>query len=148
MEIRTEKKLVERDVYTYIAEDGKEFDTKVDCENYEREIEDARLRAGAERFEIKELEDTYPLDVDGQYISDNHSYKWYKVKNEEELKVVAEVYNRSDDWNKLKAYPEVICVEYDDYWDNDAWMYLLSDMKKATDSFWRKHGFEVEFKER
>ena len=58
MEVRTEKKLVEQLVNIYIAIDGKEFGTKVDCENYERELEDARLRAGAEKFEIKELEDT------------------------------------------------------------------------------------------
>jgi hypothetical protein len=34
MEVRIEKKLVERDVYTYIAVDGKEFDNQRACMDY------------------------------------------------------------------------------------------------------------------
>ena len=47
MEIRTEKKLVEimQTTNIYIAEDGKEFDNKIDCENYEKELESAKLRS-------------------------------------------------------------------------------------------------------
>ena len=64
MEIRTEKRIVEQLINTYIAEDGKEFGTKSECEDYEADLESARLRAGAEKFEIKELEDTYLLDAE------------------------------------------------------------------------------------
>lgn len=145
MEIRTEKRMVEQLINTYIAEDGKEFDTKVDCENYEREIEDARLRAGAEKFEIKELEDTYPLDTDGQEIQENHCYKWYRVNNAEELNTVADLYNA--DFGEFKTYPQTICVEYEYYHDEFRWIYSLSDMKQNTVEFWKKHGFDVEFKE-
>ena len=145
MEIRTEKRMVEQLINTYIAEDGKEFDTRADCENYERELEDAKLRAGAEKFEIKELEDTYPLDVDAQYINDNHGFKWYRVNNKEEFNAVDKMYG--GEVIEPKSYPETICVEYDDYYDSDAWTYLLSDMKRATSIFWERHGFDVEFKE-
>lgn len=145
MEIRTEKKLVERVVDIYIAVDGKKFNTKVDCENYERELEDAKLRAEAEKFEIKELEDTYPLDTDGQEIQENHCYKWYKVNNAEELNTVAIFHNA--DFGEFKTYPQTICVEYEYYHDEFRWIYSLSDMKQSTVEFWKKHGFDVEFKE-
>ena len=146
MEIRVEKRVVEVEDKIYIADDGKEFSTKVDCENYEREIEDARLRAGAEKFEIKELEDTYPLDTNGQEIQENHCYKWYRVNNAEELNTVANLYN--GDFGEFKTYPQTICVEYEYYHNEFRWIYSLSDMKQSTIEFWKKHGFDVEFKER
>lgn len=145
MEIRTEKRIVEQLINTYIAEDGKEFGTKSECEDYEADLESARLRAGAEKFEIKELEDTYPLDVDGQEIQENHCYKWYRVNNAEELNTVANLYNA--DFGEFKTYPQTICVEYEYYHDEFRWIYSLSDMKQSTVEFWKKHGFEVEFKE-
>lgn len=145
MEIRTEERTIKQLINIYIAEDGREFSTKVDCENYERELEDARLRAGAERFEIKELNDTYPLDTDGQEIQENHCYKWYRVNNTEELNIVANLYN--EDFGEFKTYPQTICVEYEYYHDEFRWIYSLSDMKQSTVEFWKKHGFEVEFKE-
>ena len=145
MEVRTEKKLVEQLVNTYIAIDGKEFDNIIDCEDYEKELESAKIRAEAERFEIKELEDTYPLDIDGQEVHENHYYKWYKVTNAKELSAVANLYNT--DFGELN-YPEIICVEYDYFYDEFRWMYILSEMKKATICFWERHGFDVEFKAR
>ena len=146
MKIRTEKKLVEQLVSTYIANDGKEFSTKIECEAYEEDLNSAQIRAEAEKFEIKELEDTYPLDVDAQYINDNHGFKWYRVNNKEEFNAVDKMYG--GDVLEPKTYPEIICIEYDDYYGSDAWTYLLSDMKKATSIFWERHGFEVEFKTR
>lgn len=145
MEIKVEKRVVEIETKIYIAEDGKEFSTQADCENYEKDIEDARLRAGAEKFEIKELDDTYPLDTDGQEIQENHCYKWYRVNNAEELNTVANLYN--GDFGEFKTYPQTICVEYEYYHDEFRWIYSLSDMKKGTIDFWKKHGFDVEFKE-
>lgn len=109
MEIRTEKRMVEQLINTYIAEDGKEFGTKSECEDYEADLESARLRAGAEKFEIKELNDTYPLDVDGGEIMENHCYKWYRVNNAEELNTVAIFHNA--DLGEFETYPQTICKE-------------------------------------
>ena len=145
MEIRVEKRVVEVEGKIYIAEDGKEFATEIDCMNYEKGLESERLRAGVEKFEIKELEDTYPLDTDGQEIQENHCYKWYRVNNTEELNTVANLYN--GDFGEFKTYPQTICVEYEYYHDEFRWIYSLSDMKQSTVEFWKKHGFEVEFKE-
>ena len=145
MEIRTERRMVEQLINIYIAEDGKEFDTKVDCESHEREIEYAKLRAEAEVFELKELNDTYPLDAEGGEVLENHCYKWYKVNNAEELNTVANLYN--GDFGDFKTYPQTICVEYEYYHDEFRWIYTLSDMQRQTIEFWKKHGFDVEFKE-
>ena len=62
MEIRTEKKLVERVVDTYIAVDGKEFDNKIDCENYEKELESAE---GDDKEKLeKDIQAATPMVVD------------------------------------------------------------------------------------
>ena len=145
MEIRTEKKIVEQLINIYVAEDGKEFDNKIDCENYEKELESAKLRAEAEVFELKELEDVYPLDAQGKEVPENHCYKWYKVNNIEELNKVANLYNA--DFGEFKTYPQTICVEHDYYYDEYKWIYTLSDMQRQTIEFWGKHGFNVEFDE-
>lgn len=146
MKIRVEKRVVEVEDKIYIAVDGKEFATEAECVAHEEDLDNEQIRAEAEKFEIKELEDTYPLDVDAQYINDNHGFKWYKVNNEEEFEAVAKAY-RSDDFKTLKSYPEVICVETNE-WDEDAWLHILSEMKEATVLFWKRHGFDVEFKAR
>lgn len=146
MKIRTEKKLVEQLVNTYIAIDGKEFSTEVECEAYEEDLNNAQIRAEAEKFEIKELEDTYPLDAEGREVMENHCYKWYKVNNTEELNKVANLYNA--DFGEFKDYPQIICIEYDYYYDEYRWIYTLSDMQRQTIEFWKKHGFDVEFKTR
>ena len=146
MEIRTEKRVIEVEDKIYIAEDGKEFGTQADCMKYEEELQDEKNNAEAEKLELKEFERMYPLDCDGQYINDNHNFTWYKVNNEEEFETVKKVYG-SDDWGCIEAYPEIICVEYENYWGKDAWSHLLSDMRNATVYFWKRHGFDVEFKE-
>ena len=145
MQIKTEKRMVEQLINTYIAEDGKEFNTRADCENYEDKLQEQKIKAEAEKLELKEL-DLYPLDIDAQYISSEHSFAWYKVNNAEEYETILKAYNM-DDYGYIKSYPEVVCVEYEGYWGRDAWIHLLSEMKTATEYFWKRHGFDVEFKE-
>ena len=147
MKFRTEKRMVEIEKKIYIAFDGKEFGTEEDCRKYEEDIEMEEIKAESENFEIKELGGVYPLDVDAQYINDNHCFRWYKVNSIEEYEAVAKAYKCSDDWVALRSYPEIICVEYEEHWGDDAWLHILSDMKEATVLFWKKHGFDVEFKE-
>lgn len=145
MQIKTEKRMVEQLINTYIAVDGKEFNTMADCENYEDKLQEKKIKAEAEKLELKEL-DIYPLDIDAQYISDAHSFAWYKVNNAEEFETILKAYNM-DDFGYLKVYPETICVEHEGAWGRDAWLHKLSDMKESTIYFWKKHGFDVEFKE-
>lgn len=146
MEIRTEKRVMEVEDKIYIAEDGKEFLTEADCRKHEEALEEKKIQAEAEKLELKEI-DLYPLDIDAQYVSDGHGFAWYKVSNEEEFEIIARAYNSYDDWGTLKSYPEVVCVEYEPYFREDAWLHILSDMRESTVYFWKKHGFDVEFKE-
>ena len=76
---------------------------------------------------------------------ENNCYKWYKVNNTEELNAVADFHNA--DLGEFGTYPQIICIEYDYYADEFIWIYTLADMKRETIEFWKKHGFEVEFKE-
>ena len=111
MEIRTEKRVIEIEDKIYIAEDGQEFGTRADCERYEDKLQEQKVKAEAKKLELKEL-DIYPLDIDAQYISDAHSFAWYKVNNEEEFETILKAYNM-DDFGYLKVYPETICVEHE-----------------------------------
>ena len=42
MEIRTEKRVIEIEDKIYIAEDGKEFGTRADCERYEDKLQEQK----------------------------------------------------------------------------------------------------------
>ena len=146
MEIKRTKRLVEIEDEVFIAEDGTEFASLKDCQKYEDELQTKKTLSEAEKLEIKELEDTAPLDTDAQYIEECHCFAWYKVNNAEELGIIAEAYT-NDSLRDLKSFPETICIEYDDNYRSDSYMFLLSDMRESTINFWKKHGFAVEFKE-
>ena len=145
MEIRTEKRIVEVYDTTYIAIDGKEFKSEGLCLEYENDLEDAKIRARVEKFELKELYGVYPLDTEAQYINDNHEYKWYRMENREDYVAFVEMYG--DEVSEPEAYPKVVCVEQDEHYISDVWVYSLSNMRQNTIDFWKKHGFNVEFME-
>ena len=143
MKIKTTKRMVEIEDKTYIAEDGEEFATYADCLKYEQELEEEKLEEEVKMFEIIELEDTYPLDTDAQYISDDHGFNWYKVNNKDEWEAITKFYN-TDSYSP-RTYPEIVCIEHNRHYGRDVWIHLLSDMKEATILFWKKHGFDVDF---
>lgn len=147
MEIKTTKRLVEIEDKVYIAQDGKEFATLKDCENYESDLQKNNLLEAIALLELKELENIPPLDTDAQYINDNHDYKWYKVNTAEEYEMVREALEGNwGGWSAPVSYPETFCVELDDYDTESSWIYKLSDMKNSTIAFWQHFGFSVEFR--
>ena len=147
MEIKTTKRLVEIEDKVYIAQDGKEFATLKECEDYESNLENQSLLEAIALLELKELENLPPLDTDAQYISDNHIFKWYKVNTLEEFEMVRKAIEGNwGGWSAPVSYPETICVEIDDYDPNSTYMYKLSDMKNSTIGFWECFGLSVEFK--
>ena len=143
MEVRTEKRMVEVFDTTYVANDGTEFKTEGSCLEYERKLAEDEHKAKADKFRLVDLDGTYPLDVDAQYINDNHAYTWYQVNSEEDLNTLEDVYGGI---GKPCSYPDIVCIETDDYYTDDCWSYWLSDMKKSTIAFWKAFGYEVEFK--
>lgn len=85
----------------------------------------------------------------------NNCHKWYKVCSFEDIKMLEETYistfnNLRDAFTKTKE-PQIVYISYhEDFkendWIDDAECYLLSEMKKETISFWKKFGFDIEFK--
>ena len=141
---KEEKRVVEVVDTVYVAVDGTRFKTESACLKYEESYN--KIQERAESIEINELYDTYPLDTNAQYISENHEYNWYKVSNEDDYNCLVEMYG--DDVVRPKAYPDVICIENDIYYKPDMWSYLLSDMMESTITFWKKQGYDVKFDKR
>lgn len=139
MVTKEEKRVVEVVDTVYVAVDGTRFKTESACLKYEEEY--IKTQERVESIEINELYDTYPLDTNAQYISENHEYNWYRVSNEDDYNCLVEMYG--DDVVRPKAYPDVICIENDIYYKPDMWSYLLSDMMESTIAFWKKQGYDV-----
>lgn len=137
------KQLVEEEREIYVADDGKEFKTKRECISYEKNLEKERKIEAAERLRISDLDEFVPLSTDG-LVNENNTFRWYKVKNEEEFNILNRAY-----LNNLQPdnYPEIICVEtvgIEPYMD-DAYDYHTSRMMENTKNFWEKLGYKVAF---
>lgn len=147
MEIKTEKRTVEIEETIYIAEDGKEFSSEKECIEYEEELKVKELKAIVDKLEVAKFHELYPLDTCGLCIGENKEYNWYKVNNNNELNTLERYYNKGETYLEQERFPEIVCVEHDYcYPREDAWFYLLSNMKKSTIAFWKEFGLDVEFK--
>lgn len=134
--MRTEKKtkLVEITETKYIADDGREFASVRECEQYEK----------AEKLRIKELEDSMPLVLDETM--EHHEYRWYKLQNENDYNILTEAYS-GNYFGEPASYPVIICVETYDYYcddyDGDAYIFTLDKCKEDTIKFWERQGYKV-----
>lgn len=137
------KQIVEEERKIYVADDGKEFTTEKECISYEKNLLKEREIKAAERLRISDLDEFVPLSTDG-LANENNTFRWYKVKNEEEFNILNKAYS-----NNLQPdnYPEIICVETVEYvpYVNDAYDYHLSRMMEDTKNFWEKLGYKVTF---
>lgn len=141
MRVEVEKKLIEQEIKRYIAEDGKIFLTKYECEEYENKLKEKENRKKIESFEIKKMKGYMPISTD-HICSDSNDYYWYKVNNETEWNILNETYGNT--FSKPNTYPMIICVE-ESYWDGDCWDYYLDNMFEVTKSFWNLLGYKVNF---
>ncbi len=140
--MKTEIRTQIQEVPVYIADDGTEFNTEAECWDYEVENENKSKIEKAEKLRIIELDNVMPLINKELY--EDHTYIWYKLTNENDFRSVNEAY--LDGWNFAKPlkYPSIMCVKSDtgDYYGN-AYNYLLSDCKQATEKFWKQMGYKV-----
>lgn len=145
MEIRTEKRVVEEEVCTYIASDGKEFARKVDCEIYEDLLRRRDFIEQAESLLIEGL-DIMPLTDDDCPLEHNYYY-WYKINNPDDFEVLKEALN--DEWvfsEKEVNYPEIICIESNtenQYESDDVYSYKLSEIIMDAKRFFNHFGLEM-----
>jgi hypothetical protein len=108
MNVKEEKKVItqEQIITTYIAEDGTEFKTQKECEQYEKNLLINQLEQKA--MSIKHINYTPP------FADDDHDYVWFYVKNQEEVKAIEDYYNLDADYGlqfDVKSFPEWVGVE-------------------------------------
>lgn len=86
MEIK-QKKVIERKIKTiFIANDSTEFENMQECMDYECKIMDALLKESGDVLENKDAEGHLPFDGEEWY--SEHSYRWFKVLNENGLELL------------------------------------------------------------
>lgn len=141
MKIITKKEVKEFEVIRYVAEDGKEFETKKQCKKYESEKKIITAIKIAEKLRINSLDRVIPLDADGD-TEPEYSYIWYELKNEKDFNLLYNAYG--DSIKKPKKYPEIVCVESIGFGSNK-YSYCLSDIKEATETFWKRFGYQIDF---
>ena len=129
----------------YIAEDGSEFAFYSDCLEYERKNRKDKIEEAAEKLRITELDDLVPLTSSGDVHYEN-TFCWYRLNSREDFEKVNAAYK--DALYEPENYPEIMCVEIvENYeYEDDGYDCSLSRCKKETIDFWKKFGYEVEFK--
>ena len=138
MKIKESKKIIEQTIYTFVAEDGKEFNSEYECKKYEKILEKKAAIEAAEKLRMPELDDKLPLSYD---VNENNSFRWYKVENKEAFDTVNKAYV-----NSLQApshYPEIMCVESYEPYEDDGYSCTLTGLKATTEEFWKMKGLKV-----
>ena len=127
--------VVFKDVNVYTADDGTEFKNRWDCIRYEQEKLLKPLLDNLQR--CKEL-DYYP-NFDGQEYADHHDYKWYFVRNKDDVDTLNRVYENLINESYIGTW---INVEEND--DCDAWFSTIDDGIKYATTVLTKLGYKVE----
>ncbi len=109
------KKEIKTEVEVFIAEDGKEFTTQCECENYER-----RLRVERLLNEVKKIEkaDINMPPVGYGYANDKrYTYAWFRPKSEQEISVLNKYFKSSFSRRGIgigfDGIGEWICIEFE-----------------------------------
>ena len=144
MRIKEEVKVIEQKVKTYIAEDGKEFESRYECEKYEEKLHYSEKVKEAEKLRVEKLDQLTPI-MYNDYLNGDNVFIWYKVESENDLHTLKEAYSNFDS-PIITSYPEFVCVESiyspsecgeDTYW------YTLTSCKTDTEDFWKTMGYKV-----
>lgn len=141
MKIKEETKVVKTTVY--VADDGEKFATERECRRYEEKIALKKSIEVAEKLRIEELDEQLPL-VCGE-MSENNTFRWYKINNREEFDILCEACKEQFEYPD--CYPEIICVETVGYraYDDECYIYYLSGLKRMAEEFYKRLGYKVTF---
>lgn len=128
---RNETVTTTKEVSYFVANDGKEFQYKSDCEAHEMSLIRDEIESGKHSDHIlycAKLDDVIPFD--GAEHMEYYDYRWYKPLDKEGIKLLNEAYSRS---REEKFGDELIfrwvCVE-DNQLDRDydsVWITTLDD---------------------
>ena len=147
--MKAKKIMITREETIYISDDGKNFPTETACKAYEEKLNKEKLRAEriakAEALRIPELDDVMPLCDDG---NENNTYRWYKVNTKDDYYSLLDIYPCY--LHTPEQFPDIMCVENCDCepYADDAYAYYLSEIKRTTERFWDKLGYELKFEKK
>ena len=137
---RTEQRVVTETYNIYIADDGKEFDTKKQCEMYEKEqlfLKKEKsvnmLKLSYDLLPLTLYDDWRECDVD-----------WYRIENETQYNTLKEYYelkgSGTEYFSAPESYPATICVtDYEEY----AETYYLDTLIEVTKKYFSTFGLNV-----
>lgn len=145
MRIETETITTTHDVKRYFADDGTEFATQKECENYETNKKEEEAYAKISHLRIPELDDVIPIHWDASFSEWMH-YRWYKVNSDTDVSLLTEYYDTT--LETPKEYPGYICIETETEDDRygQPYDYSLDEAFNITRKFFNQFGYEVEFK--
>lgn len=146
--MKIKEKLVKTVVPVYVAEDGTEFETVMDCEKHESNKRREKLIEEAKKLRLEAS--ICPLDTNGSEINDNNYFSWYEIKDRKDYLALARVFPEQLRENyELPSYPDIMCVETSYYGEGDEYsetadryISYLSAMKNDCVKFWEKFGYE------
>lgn len=145
MKVRKEVVMVKQSITVYVAEDGREFDTKEECELHEKRMKREALVEKAKKFCVQGLKNVMPLV--NQQTSEESVYDWFHVKDREMFLFLKELFRLDGEYNG--NYPALLCVEFvDEEYGTDAYLYTMEDCINSTKDFWKKFGVELDIEQR
>lgn len=139
MEVKVTRDLKVVEYKSYVAKDGKEFNSETDCINYERQLRAQELEAKLNDIEENtDAEGWTPLDG-GEYM-EWHDYRWFRPKNMEEVEVLNEVFKIAYIPLDEAAIGQWICLEIA---DDDIYDTYLENSLDHIHAFLDKFGYDV-----
>ena len=146
IEEKTTKRVITETREVYIANDGKEFETRSLCEDYERDLRTAELEKKIAKLKIDKLDGVLPL-TDSDDWRDIDIF-WYNVKDGEDYDMIFDYFDSCscvDCFREPKFYPTVMCVvDHDDFAD----VYYMDEIIDQTKWFFDLFNMDVNIAER
>lgn len=138
------EKKVECMVKHYVAVDGEEFASEIECLRHESEIDEINNYRKQEEFikkyGIEKLKDRFPINYES-VMSDCNTYTWLRIPDDDVLKEL----NSFRDDDVVCTTPTIICIESDDEFKplKGEYLYTLKNMVDTTTDFFQALGYKV-----
>lgn len=137
MKVETKQQVDVRNVTVYIADDGTEFDNCWKCQQYE--IEKVHKPLLDKLTQCEELK--WYTNFDGQEYPEHHEYRWYFIRDENDISILDKVYSDTID-SYSKYIGKWVCVETDD--EGNAWVSTIDDGINYATTVLKALGYKVE----
>ena len=129
----------------YVAFDGKEFDEKYKCEDYENGFKIEKCCSTIEFLEGKNR--SYYGGIvppDGEYHNTDNKFYWFRPKNIEEINLLNETFGQGEELFFESDIHNWVCVE--SAYDDDFWCSRFDWCVEYVERFFKTFGYDVTFK--